>query len=185
MKRNLLLLLAISIVCASAVVNAQPNITVYFDSNLSQTAAQCPPGTPGTVVDTVYVVLNNAASLLTGAEFMVDYSPAMTWLGDSPNTDVAVGSSNSGISLGFNAPQNTADPVLLLKATVLWMCNDCSQTDIQVTVMPHPDTPGATSPQIVTFPGFNTTDAVGMVSMICSTLPVNESTWGRVKALYQ
>jgi hypothetical protein len=70
-----------------------------------------------------------------------------------------------------------------MRIDVTCNCESCDATynDSPVTVDPHPSfgVLGITRwPDIVQVPG------VGMTSLICSTLPVEQSTWGKVKALY-
>ena len=164
---------------ASAALAQTPNIQVYFDNVYTQTARDCPGAA---AFDTLYVVGNNFNMWIMAAEFMIDYSPSLVWLGDTPNdTPLALGSSPTGIAITWNLPRNGWGPVLMMQAQVLWQCTDCLVTDIPVSVLPYPSSGKV---RAVRWPDVVAVDAVGMTSLICSTVPVERTTWGQIKSLF-
>lgn len=184
-KRLLVFAIAVAIVSfgASATLSQVPNIQIFFDKALTTTESNCPTAPPGTVLDTLYVVALNCNSWLSAAEFMVDYPDSfITHLGDiPPEGALTIGNSQTGISLGFPIPVNAFTAGVVLKASIVWMCDDCSVTNIPIDVLPYPVS-GLVS--YVTWPDLTPYTAVGMRSLICSTIPVEETSWGRIKSLY-
>jgi hypothetical protein len=184
-KHLLIFAIAVAIVSfgSSATLAQVPNIQIYFDKSLTKTEANCPPAPIGTVFDTLHVVALNCNSRLSAAEFMIDYPDSfITFLGDImvPGA-LQIGNSDTGISLGFPVPVDAHGPGVVLRVSFVWMCNDCSRTNIPLDVLPHP-TKGPVS--VVTWPDLTQISAIGMRALICSTVPVEETSWGRIKSLY-
>jgi hypothetical protein len=185
MKRSLLIAMCF-VLSTSAAFTQTPNVSVYFDEFLTQTSWQCPGAPVGTVYDTVYVVANNFEMWMVGIEYMIDYSPALAWVADifPPNT-LHTGSSPApgGVEIAWSLPANGWQGVLVQRAAVLWMCDSCTGFETTlVTVLPHP-----MSGQVraMRWPEMDYIPGVGMLSIICNTIPVEETSWGQVKALYQ
>ena len=174
---GLALILALALVCAA---NAQtPYIAVYFDPGFTATTKVC----PGPGLDVWYVAAVNFNSLITGAEFAISYPAAVTWLADTNTPPVKIGSTPSGISMGYPIPVNGFSPVELCRVQVQWNCEECdsSSIDAPITVIAHPHT---------TFLGwtdesYTEQPASGWTSFICPfASPAEPTTWGRVKALF-
>jgi len=176
------LVFATLMVTAVAVSAQTPYIAVYFDKGHSQEAKDCPPG-PGPVVDTWYIAAVNFNMFLSGAEFMVSYPPAVTWLADAATPPVTLGNTLTGITMGFPFPQNGFNTVDLCQVVVQWNCESCTGfLDNQVKVVAHPGTGFLGG---VDYPGFNLVPSIGMTAMICAcTIPTEQTTWGQVKSLY-
>lgn len=164
-----------TVVVASAQI---PNIAVYFDEYYTQGSKDSPGAL---VLDTWYVVAKNANCFVTGAEFMIDYPALTMWLSDADTPPVTIGNTASGISMGYGLPLNGYNPVLLCKVNVMWM-DGCIANNVPVTVVQNPNTLYL---GLVDFPNYDLVPAVGMVSLLCATIPTEESTWGQVKALYE
>ena len=171
------------IMLSSSVTSAQtPFIAVYFDNTYQTEATVFPGGCPGIgVLDTLYVAITNANAFLSGVEFAVNYPPEITWVADLGTQPVTIGNTQSGISMGWATPQNGFSTVRICGVLVQWQCNTCPAANIPVPVVPNPNTLflGYTD-----FPAFNPFPAVGLTSLICATVPAEETTWGKVKALY-
>jgi hypothetical protein len=173
-------LVVLALMATVVAVSAQtPFIAVYFDEGLSQESKDC----PGFVVDTWYVAALNFNTFLSGAEFQIQYPPAVMYVADLNLPPVVVGNTAAGISMGFALPVNGFSPITLCAVQVLWLCEACDGPFIDnvVKVVKHPFTNflGVTD-----FPGYNEIPAVGLTAYICATVPVEETSWGQVKALY-
>ncbi|UCH84510.1 MAG: hypothetical protein JSW50_02115, partial [Candidatus Latescibacterota bacterium] len=86
-----------------------------------------------------------------------------------------------GISMGYASPLNGFSTLQVCKVYVMWNCDTCPSTNIPMPVVKNPSTNflGYTD-----FPNFVPFNAVGLTSLICATIATEESTWGKVKALY-
>ncbi len=155
-----------------------PFVQVYFDPGHSVTTADC----PGTQLDTLYVVAHNFNAWLTAIEFSINYPAEMNWLADMPNTEVKIGSSPAGIAMAFPTPLNGFNPVEVMQVMVMWLCSSCgANTNIPLVVAPHPQTGFVRATR---YPDNGIITAVGMTSLLCATVPVEQTTWGQIKALY-
>ena len=164
-----------------APVGAQtPNLGVFFDSGWSRMDWNCPGA--GTM-DTIYVVARNFDRYLAAVEYAINYPPAMTWLYDFDIPTMTIGNTPTGITSGFGVPQNGYNPLCVAKAVFIWNCSECTPTysDIPVIVSTHPGTGFLGG---VDYPAYDLVPAVGMLSLICPTVPTESSTWGKIKSLY-
>lgn len=178
------LVLMASVVIVSA--QTTPFIAVYFDQSYQvEGNPPAPSGDPCPgigVVDNLYIALVNANVFVTGVEFAVNYPPELTWLADLNTQPVTVGTTPNGFSMGWGTPQNGFGIALdVCQVMVIWNCDGCTVTDSPIIVTPHPATGfiGFTD-----FPNFDQFPAVGLTSLICATVPTNETTWGQIKSLY-
>jgi hypothetical protein len=181
------------IMLSFSVTSAQtPFVAVYFDHAFQTEASPVAPNPcPGIgVLDTLYIAATNFNAFLSGIEFQVHYPPSLIWITDfdTPPT-VAVpgatfGNTPTGISVGWANPQNGFFTVEICKVLVQWNCDDCDVTDQPIIVTGHPLFVPAI-PRATDFPNFQFINGVGLTSLICVTVPVEESTWGKVKSLYQ
>jgi hypothetical protein len=185
MKRALL---TIAIVCTIAIAGSAlaqtPNIAVYFDANYQVGSENCPAAPPLSVLDTLYVVGHNFNMWIGSCEFQIDYPPQMQIMGDIYDSDLQIGNTWSGIGLVWNPPKNGFVDALLCRVRFLWNCDDCQGTPgngYPIQVNPHPDS-GLL--RAIRWPDLYEQTAVGMLSYICPQVPVEESSWGQIKALY-
>jgi hypothetical protein len=170
---------------AAAVCAQTPFVAVYFDATMQQEAmiypGSCPPfGT----IDTLFVAAVNFNMFMAGIEYSIDYGNNVSWLADFDFTaPVWIGNSPMGISIGWNLPQNGFSAVRIQKVLIQWICNNCQFTNDPIIVKGHPlFHPGY--PVAVRFPDYVEVPGVGLTALTCPTIPVEESTWGQVKALY-
>lgn len=188
MKKVLAVVSALVLLSFAVGANAQgvPNFQVYFDAAGSQAVHPAPcPGFG--VLDTWHVIANNVNSFFNVAEFSIAYPPNVVWLADSPALDPIggganqIGSTPTGTALGWAIQMNGFNSILVCKLLVLWNCADCAGWDNTPVVVG----PGFNGTLVVTLPGNNILPMVGMTSTICATpVPVENKTWGKVKALY-
>ncbi len=180
MKKVLALVLALAVMGMMAqTVSAQvPFVQVYFD-DLAHTSKDCPGA--GTL-DTLLVVAHNFNIWMTAIEYSIQYPPSLTWLGDISPSPVNLGNTPSGVATAFPTPLNAFQPVLVMQVLVNWECTTCGGTPEAVIVGPHP---GSGFLRATRYPDNATVIGVGMTSLVCpGTVPVQETTWGQVKALY-
>ena len=179
---RLLSLFLILICCSVISLSAQvPFVAIYFDEGLSQEQKNCPGVS---VLDTLYVVARNFNAFIAGIEFRVDYPSSMVWLADTGIPPVSIGSTPTGISMGWNFPKNGFEAVVVCTPIVLWLCSKCSDLPSgyePLRVQPHPIFGHVRATQ---WPTYEFIEAVGLTASICGTIDTEASTWGRVKALY-
>ena len=189
MKKILVVVFAVVVMLGAAQVNAQvPYVQVYFDE-FWQTSVlpSCPDVPVGTQVGTLYVVAHNFNMWLNGIEYMIEYPPEMTWLGDFIGANqLSIGNSPAGIGITWPIPGNSFGGILTQTANILWMCEGCGATNIAVTVVKHPSTPWPEQHLVraVRWPDLEIVAGVGMASVVCPVIPVQETTWGGIKAQY-
>ena len=173
--------LALTVLAVGAASAQVPYIAVYFNSGFSQEAKDC-PGVG--VFDTWYVAAVNFNMFLAGADFAIQYPPAVTWITDLQVWTVFQGTTPSGYSVGFPFPQNGFNPIPLVKPMVMWNCDECvppwHNNQIKVVTNPATNFLGG-----VGYPAFDLVPSVGLTALICP-LPIatDETTWGQVKAIY-
>ena len=191
MKKVLVVVIALAF-GLSAVANAQtPNVQVYFDEALQFTQANCPSAPIGTVEQTLYVVANYFGIWMNAIEYKIEYPPQLLFVGDImlPGA-ISIGSSPGtapdydGIAIGFPIPQNAFTQNVVQMVTVVWMCDDCGVANQEAPIIVLPYTSSGLV-RAVEWPNLNIVIGVGMTSLICTTTPVQETTWGQIKALYE
>lgn len=184
MKKAVIALLLVTMGVLPVLAQTE-NFQVYFDDNYTQATAECPAAPPGTVLDTLYVVANNFNMWVSAGELSVQYPAELAWIADIPNTPLAIGSTPTGVAYSWTLPQSAFGPFEVCKVLVSWMCNDCAGTAFpggQVIVQPHPQTGFA---RLVRYPDNVVVDGIGLTSLVCAQVPVEETTWGRLKALFE
>jgi hypothetical protein len=186
MRKVLVVSALLILVLGTSIASAQPiqNIQVYFTSEWGAYGKTTLDECPGPVLGTLYVVASNFNMWMIGVEYKVEYPPEVTWLADNTGGISDIGDSPTGIATAWSLPQNAFVPFAVNEVTVLYNCTGCPRTDIPINVVPNP---GALSGQVhaVRWPDNVLIPAVGMVSLICPTIPVEETTWGTIKALYE
>lgn len=179
MKTLLAVTAVIAVFLMATGVQAQtPNVGVFFDHSFSRMDKDCPAGGG---VDSAFVVASNFNAFLSGIEYSVNYPTSMTWLSDYGTPPVTIGSTPTGISEGFALPQNGFSPIIVAKILFLWNCGGCVVTDDPIIVSPHPLSGFV---RATDFPNYDLINAVGMTSLVCATVPAEETSWGRIKSLY-
>jgi len=188
MKKILVVVCAVAFCLGAASADAQvPYVQVYFDSlHTESVLEECPTDPQGTL----YVVAHNWGIWMSGIEYQINYPPEMTFLGDFIDEDrqLSIGSSPTGISIAWkNAPGAAFVSLRLQTVSVWYTCDGCQVQNITVTVVKHPVS-DPTQPnhmvRAVDWPDEADHWGVGMASVICPTVPVEETTWGGIKAQY-
>jgi hypothetical protein len=182
MKRVFVIVVALGILAIGAqVANAQqvPYVMLYFDDFYVEGSKDCSDGQ----VDSAFVVAKNFDLWLQAIEYKVDYPLQMIWISDDVGTSLAIGSTPVGIAQSWPLPQNAYEPYRIAKVIFLWNCfGGCVTTNVPVTIEPHPDT---FKLRALRWPDLSEMTAIGMTSLVCATIPVEETSWGQIKALYK
>jgi hypothetical protein len=197
MKRFLVVVCAVAVCLSAATANAQtavPFVQVYFDEGWSVTNPEsCPLAPAGTLTGTLYVVARNWNIWMQSIEYAIEYPPELVWLGDivNPATQLKLGDSpttslSGGIAVTWRTRGNAFQPLLIQKASILWNCEGCFTQNITLRVVKHPSTawPENWLVRGLESPTFAEVQGVGMASVVCPTVPVEETTWGGIKAQY-
>lgn len=187
----------VALSAAASIVTAQtPYLQAYFDEKLTRTSADCPSGEIGTEVGYLWVVAHNFDAYLAAIEFKINYPPQIEWYQDiNVNDALMLGGTWSGVALAFPTPLNAYGPAVVMKVLFVWMCNDCSTYNILVCFDAFPSSGYV---RAVRWPDYEVIYATSGTALICPAcclphpscpdlpvVPVAQSTWGGIKALYQ
>lgn len=182
MKRVFVIVVALGILAIGAqMVSAQevPYVMLYFDDLYTVGSEDC----PGIAPDSAYIVVKNFGMWLQAIEYQVDYPAEMTWIGDDVGDALAIGNTRDGIAESWPLPVNAFDPFAVAKVSFMWNCTGgCPVKNIPIVIGPHPQT---FKLRALRWPDLYEITAIGMTSLVCATIPVEESSWGKIKALYQ
>jgi hypothetical protein len=182
MKRVFVIVVALGLIAFSAqMVGAQevPYIMLYFDDLYTVGSEDCPGAQP----DSAYIVVKNLNMYLQAIEYQVLYPAEMVWIGDDVGTALAIGNTSIGIAESWPLPQNAYVPYSVAKVTFMWNCTGgCPVKNIPIVIVPHPDT---FKLRAIRWPDLGEVPVIGMTSLVCATIPVEESSWGQIKALYK
>lgn len=165
--------------------NAQtPNVQVCFDPLFHETQAFCPGPGMGSL-DTLYVVCHNFDILMQALEFQITYPAELPWIADKPqgqySTPLVIGDSPTGIALSWPVREDATRDECPLQVIVQWNCTDCSTSNIPIVVGPNPQSGQL---RAIEWQTYRVVPGIGMTSLICPTVAVQESTWGKIKAQY-
>ena len=171
-----------------------PSIGIYWDEALQRRSMEsCPWALPGTVVDTLYVVVDGFDMAMASIEYRVDLSPYLEFLGDNVPVGVAEGFSIDGIRITFPTPVGTTPQLLIQKIFFFYMCEGCvpartgrpgrTLLDEPITVLPHPQSGKI---QAIRWPDMTAVEAEGLISILCPHIgtPTERTTWGNIKGLF-
>jgi hypothetical protein len=175
MLASLVVVLIIGVGAVQSFAQA-PVVQVFFDKYYLQQTKVCALGT----IDSAYVVARNFNTYIVGIEYAVSYPAGISWLGDIPASDLKIGDTPSGISEVWSIPQNGFQPIKL--ATINYFCSMCND-DSPIVVTAHPVSGYLRATR---YPDLQFIYAIGMTSVFCPVnIPVENTTWGKVKSLYE
>ncbi len=126
---------------------------------------------------------------VSAIEYSVDYSAlsSLLYIADMPVAPLNIGTTPIGVASGWSIPQNAYEPLLVMKLFVQWLCDDCDEerpANQAIVVRPGP-TALSGRVQAVRWPDNVIVPGLGMTSTVCRRLiPVQETTWGQIKSLY-
>ena len=171
-----------------------PNVALYTDKAFQEREIEgCPEEPPGTILDTLYVVASGFNMAMASIEYRIDLSRYLAFMGDIVPAGVAEGSSIDGIRISFPAPADATGQLLVQKIEFIYLlCQGCQDyqhptimiIDVPLRVLPHP---ASGKIQAVRWPDMVAVEAVGLPAILCPRIgvPIEGSTWGAIKSLYQ
>lgn len=123
---SLVLLALLGLGMVPSLANADGRIVVYFDQAGTERSAD--PGPAGTLVSmSVYGEgFEDNATFVSGAQFQVDYSPNIMWIGDYNLFAAVIGNTRDGYSVGFGYNPQFGSKFEIVRANGLWLADDCS-----------------------------------------------------------
>ena len=132
----------------------------------------------------VYVVHRGVTfDAAQGVRFAVQTSPGVTfaWLGENSPMPTVVGDSRTGISIGYGACL-IPDPGLILEIRFLGI--GTSEACSFLNVVPHPQASSGEI-EVILCVGLEAVSATGEKLLVNCPVPVEQTTWGKVKSLYR
>jgi hypothetical protein len=116
---------------------------------------------------------NFQSEFITGVQYKVDYGPQLAFVADIALPPVAIGTSATGLSVGFGVPRPGVK-FLIHSAMVQWV-SDCTTLQNQdIMTGPHPDFPDPT-PIVTSYPDFDVMTADGTRSQTCQMVEMDLS----------
>lgn len=173
----------LAVLLASAPLQAEsPSVRIYFDDAFTITHKDCPDDPAGTVLDSFYVVAEDFNLWFNAIEYMILYPPEIVFEADV-NNGLNIGSSATGIATAWALPFWEHKPNLVNKVVFMWNCQGTPEEGIPIRVVPHPETGFV---RAVEWWQHTFVYGVGMMGWIRdSEVPVENTSWGRIKALYE
>lgn len=170
-----LVVIAATTVASSTFATAQSSGRVVLYSDAQATDTTYIDAAPQ--IFRVYV-FHEEETAGAGISFQLVVSPGFTgtWVGDELHVPFATGSSQEGIYLGYNAC--LASPILLITAT--YFGSGTSTQCSYLEAVGHPNDGAIIATPCSGFPA----PVPGSRLRINCTVPVAESSWGRIKHLY-
>ncbi|MCH7548656.1 MAG: hypothetical protein IH969_03805 [Candidatus Krumholzibacteriota bacterium] len=170
----------------SAYAQSVPRVQWFFDADFTQTDKDC----DGSLNNIGYVVAVNFNAFISAVEYRIDYPPRdFSWEFDLVvnENQFFIGSTPFGIASAWSLPLDCFQPTVIMQVLYDWSgCNNCNpaaNTNQPIVAGPNPSSGRL---RFVRFPDNAEFDAIGMLSLVCpGTIPVEETTWGQVKALYR
>jgi hypothetical protein len=176
-----LALLLAGMVTASAQV---PTVSAVYDIDTMEMTATCPNAPVGSVIDTLWVVAEGFNIWINAIEYTIELPNAFTWLSDIVGTGaISIGNSQTGIGIAYPLPANGYDPLLVQILVFVWMCDACGPAVENSTIVVS-GYPSSGKVRAVRWPDLVTVDAIGLTSTVCSLSPVEQTTWGHIKAMF-
>ena len=165
-----------------------PFIQAYYDDQFTVSTMN----SPGIgVLDTVYVVAKNIGTSISSIEYSVDYSAGLTFIFDLFLAGNADGTTVGGVKHTWSGPISVTEPLLLATVLVQWTFSNCAIIDfICVNPLPNSGVIQATTesgPLLLTGKGSWICGVLGDPPITCwlAPVPVHETRWGQIKAMYR
>jgi hypothetical protein len=186
MKKVLLLTLAVIGVSSLAYGQDVGSIDIFSDAAFTNCNIAAPPA--GTFV--VYVAQTHVGDGTTAVQFKIDHPPTFSVLAESSPFALVLGDSDTGIAISYTTCQTGTFLIL----TITYLAEDVSAPCGLMTIAPDPDATGGGDR--IKFVDCNDNQHYDLtqagqarvnpdVTCTCNYLPVQETTWGGIKALYQ
>ncbi len=171
-------------VLGSPAAASTPTIATYYDADGSQ-IDDCYSSPE---VADIHVVALNVNAWVLGIRYKIEFPPPFVYLDEhSFFTDPVIGgTSDTGIEISYPSPVYFSERQLIHKAGAVWTCSSGCSPYLNVYIAPVPY-PGLTEIEVDVVQGETTTTLFLNTSaaVLCPTLPVQQQTWGKIKALYR
>ena len=177
---SVVLSLAIPDIVVAQLVPGGGTVSLYSDAGLTNSTYQ----DDAINAFSIYVVHNAVTFEAAHAiRFRVEASSGITfiWLSETSPKPTVIGDSRTGIEIGYGACL-IPDAGLILQIQYLGI--GTSEPCSFLRVVPHPAAPSGEI-EVVLCVGMGPASAVGKDLLVNCTVPVQETTWGRIKSLYR
>ncbi len=173
----------------SAYAQSVPRVQWFFDADFTQTDKDC----DGSLNNIGYVVAVNFNMFISSVEYMIQYPAKMTWTFDIPMNanQLNLGNTSVGVASAWTLPLDCFQPTVIMQVLYDWRCGNCDNPyDKNQPIVVGPD-PTSGLLRFIRWPDNAEFQAIGMVSFVCyftgppPPTPVEPTTWGRIKALYE
>jgi hypothetical protein len=165
-----LLLLILGVLPVTAFAQ-EGRIVAYFDSRGTKRTTNS-PGIGGFSLVFIYGE-GFESEFVSGVQYVVDYGPQVRFVADLGLPPVTIGTSATGLSVGFGAPR-PGIKFQIHAALVEWI-SDCSVLQNgDVWTGPHPDFPDPT-PIVTRYPDFGVVSAEAVRSQTCQMVELDVS----------
>ncbi len=191
--RSIIFALALCAIAALPALAQVPRVQVC-ENDTFDTFYHC--GEPGTIHELV-VILRGVPDVVSAVDFSIQFPPGMIWIADNlpdpgyvNNEVVKIGSSPDGVAVAWHsccmqsAPEGSQ--LVVLRPLIVWT-NNCDREFHCEPIEVGGYTPlGKTYPSYIRASDFSEHSAVGMRTFRGNCIvPVEPTTWGKVKSLYR
>ncbi len=168
---------------SSPAAASTPTIATYYDANGSQ-IKNCDGSTE---FSDVHIVALNINAWVSAFRYKIEYPPPFIYLDEHSffSDPVIGGTSDTGIEISYPSPVYFGESQLIHRAGVIWVCGPgCLIANVYIAPVPFP---GLTEIEVDVVQGETTTtlSMSASAAVLCPALPVQEQTWGKIKALYR
>ena len=181
LSKLIVMTFAVLVICSTSAYGQDQIMAIYFNEGMYQIGENC---LGVGVLDTLYVTAIRFGASIKEVHYKIVYPDQITWLMDFDVPAGTEGNTVIGISEVFDEPIPAFGKTAVAKVLVQWECDGCEAwMDQHLPVLaPHPSV-GAL--RVVTWPELEVVTPHIWGSWICPIIPVDESTWGKIKALYK
>jgi hypothetical protein len=150
--------------------SAEGRISVYFDAAGTLRGGIAPSNG---ALQLLYIYGEGFdGEFVTGVQYKIDYGPDLNFIADIGLPPVYIGTSATGISVGFGMAPRPGDKFLIHVALCQWNNNCSGSVNNEILVGPHPLFPDET-PIATVFPGQDIVQAEGTRSWTCYSMELD------------
>lgn len=163
-----------------------PNLAVVFHGGRYPQKPQYDECRGWLVPDTLDVVAYHFNMYLSTVEFGIErptiyalymgdvHIPGALWMGRS---------FVEGVWITYPRPLNAFEPVVVMRSAILWVCNGCNHSVMDIIrVVPNQSSDLL---RAIEWHTLRVVEGYGAWSYICGYVGTEQTTWGKVKALYR
>jgi hypothetical protein len=175
-------LLTVAVMCVSGLAFGQNvgSIDIFSDVGLTDCNIVAPPAG----VFPVWIAQTNVGGGVTAVQFKLNTPATITSVGEIPSFQLTLGNTTTGVSISYSACKTGT--FLLLQ--INYLAQGPTAACEWITVAPEPSDPGIQfidcNDNTIFLPSAGEARVNPDISCTCN-VPVQETTWGGIKALYQ